>query len=44
MLRPGPEFEVLARNPLDEQVRASPAVTPRGLVVRGVEHLYCVRP
>ena len=44
VLRPGPEFEVLARNPLDEQVRASPAITPRGLVVRGVEHLYCVRP
>jgi outer membrane protein assembly factor BamB len=43
VLRAGPEFEVLARNPLDEQVRASPAVTPRGLVIRGAEHLFAVR-
>lgn len=43
VLRAGSAFEVLARNPLDEQVRASPAVTPRGLVLRGIDHLYCVR-
>ena len=42
-LRAGPQFEVLARNVLDEQTWASPAVTPRGLVLRGVDHLYCVR-
>lgn len=43
VLRSGPEFEVLARNPIDEQSWATPAVTPGGLVLRGIEHLYCVR-
>jgi outer membrane protein assembly factor BamB len=43
VLRAGPEFEVLARNPIDEQSRATPAVTPGGLVLRGIEHLYRIR-
>ena len=44
VLRSGPEFEVLAMNPIDEQSRASPALTGGGLVLRGVDHLYNIRP
>lgn len=42
VLRAGREFEVLATNELGEQAWASPALTTRGLVLRGVEHLFFV--
>ncbi len=43
VLRAGPDFELLGTNPLDEESWASPALTGRGLVLRGVRHLYGIR-
>ncbi|MHB0956636.1 MAG: outer membrane protein assembly factor BamB family protein [Pirellulaceae bacterium] len=40
VLGPGPEFKVLAVNPLEGEVKASPAVAGRGLLVRTRTHLY----
>ena len=42
VIRAGREFEVLRTNPLGEQAWASPALTTRGLVFRGKEHLFLV--
>lgn len=44
VLRIGPQFEVLGEGKLDDLFWASPAITSRGLLLRGAEHLYCVRP
>ncbi|MBX7167828.1 MAG: PQQ-like beta-propeller repeat protein [Pirellulales bacterium] len=38
-----PEFKILGTNRLNEQVWATPAVAGDALLVRGVEHLYCIR-
>ncbi len=40
VLRPGPKFELLARNSLDGRVLASPAVAGRALFLRTDSHLY----
>jgi outer membrane protein assembly factor BamB len=39
-MQPGPEFKVLAKNPLDEMVMSTPAVVRGSLIVRTSEHLY----
>lgn len=36
-----PKFELLARNRLDERIRATPAVADGRLFVRGANHLFC---
>lgn len=38
----GPEFQILARNPLDERCQASMAVSHRQLFIRGEKTLYCI--
>ncbi len=43
VLRVGPRFEILGRSKLDDLFWASPAVTPESLLLRGAQHLYCVR-
>jgi outer membrane protein assembly factor BamB len=40
VLRPGPRFEVLARNSLDGRIQASPAAVGRALFLRTDRHLY----
>ena len=40
VLRAGPKFEELARNPLDEETLASPAVSDAALFIRTRRHLY----
>jgi outer membrane protein assembly factor BamB len=35
-------FKVLARNPLGENVQASPAVWNDHLLIRGEKHLFCI--
>jgi arylsulfatase A-like enzyme/outer membrane protein assembly factor BamB len=40
VFRPGPRFELLARNVLDGRVQASPAVAGRALFLRTERHLY----
>jgi outer membrane protein assembly factor BamB len=42
VLAAGPKFEILARNPLGENVQASPAVWQDHFIIRGVKHLYCI--
>lgn len=37
-----PEFKLLATNPLDEPVMATPAVADNKLFLRGQNHLYCI--
>ncbi len=38
----GPEFKILARNPLNEKCQASMAVSQRNLFIRTEKHLYCI--
>ncbi len=38
----GPEFKVLAKNPLGEKVQASLAISQQRLFVRTAENLYCI--
>ena len=42
VFRAGPKFELLARNPLGEVVRATPAVARGRLFIRGLNHLFCI--
>jgi outer membrane protein assembly factor BamB len=37
-----PTFRVLARNPLGETVRSTPAVADNRLFIRGQNHLFCI--
>ena len=43
VVKPGREFELLAKNELDDLVWSTPTVADDTLVVRGVEKLYCIR-
>ncbi len=38
----GPQFRVLARNPLGEKVQATPALSQRAIFIRTERHLYCL--
>ena len=40
----GPEFKVLARNPLGEKVQASMAIAQRHCFIRSEKNLVCIRP
>ncbi len=42
VLRHGGEFEILARNELDDVFSASPVVVGKELYLRGQRHLYCI--
>lgn len=42
IVRPGPQFEVVAENRLGEAVHASPAISDGQLFLRGEKHLYCI--
>lgn len=42
VIESGPEFKVLARNPLGEKAQASPAVSDRRLFIRTEKHLHCI--
>lgn len=43
VVRAGPEFELLARNPVGEVIIASPAVSDRTIYIRGLKHLFAFR-
>jgi outer membrane protein assembly factor BamB len=38
----GPEFKVLAKNPLDEKVQASPAISQGRIFIRTEKNLFCI--
>jgi outer membrane protein assembly factor BamB len=42
VIKHGPEFEILAKNTLDDHFNASPAVLGRQLYLRGYRYLYCI--
>ena len=43
VIKTGPMLEIIGRGKLDDTFWASPAITTRGVLLRGVDHLYCVR-
>ena len=42
ILKPGPEYELLGTNHIDDQFWASSAVADGAILLRGVKALYCV--
>jgi len=42
IVRPGPQFEVVTRNDIGEDMRASPAISGGQMFLRGVKNLYCI--
>lgn len=42
VVKPGPEFEIVERNPLDELCISSPAVAGDKLLIRTASKLYCL--
>ena len=42
IVKAGPKFEVLARNDIGEEMRASPAISNGQMFLRGVKNLYCI--
>lgn len=44
VVKAGPEFELLARNPMGEPLMASPALSAGLLLLRGQQHLFAIRP
>ncbi len=42
VIKHGPEFEILAKNTLDDNFSASPAIVGNTLYLRGYKNLYCV--
>ena len=42
VIRPGKEFEVVAKNDLKESTSSSPAISQGQLFIRGHQHLFCI--
>lgn len=42
VIKAGPKFEVLAKNELDDNFEASPAIIGNHLYLRGYKNLYCI--
>jgi outer membrane protein assembly factor BamB len=42
VVKPGPEFRLVARNELEEKCFASPAISAGQIFLRGDKHLFCV--
>lgn len=42
VLAAGAEFRVLARNPLNEKVQATPAIAQGHIFIRTADHLFCI--
>ncbi|WP_439620854.1 outer membrane protein assembly factor BamB family protein [Gemmata sp.] len=42
VLKASAEFEILAKNPLDERVFSSPAFSDGEIFLRGAKHLWCI--
>jgi outer membrane protein assembly factor BamB len=44
VVKPGPEFELVAKNELNEPVSASPAISRGNIFIRTEDHLLCIGP
>jgi hypothetical protein len=42
IIKPGPEFTVIAKNPIGEKMFASPAISNGKIYIRGFKHLFCI--
>ena len=42
IIRPGPKFDVVAKNPLGEKISASPAISQGQIFLRSHRHLFCI--
>lgn len=42
VIRPGPEFEIIAKNEIGETVSSSPAISQGQIFIRSHKHLYCI--
>lgn len=42
VIKPGPTFEYVARNPIGEKMNASPAISNGKIYLRGYKHLFCI--
>ena len=42
VIEAGPEFKVLAKNPLGERVQASPAISQGHIFIRTEKNLFCI--
>ena len=42
IIKPGPKFEYLSKNPLGERMYASPAISNGKIYLRGYQHLFCI--
>jgi len=42
VLKAGPKFEVVSRNPLEEECYASPAISRGQMFIRTLHHLWCI--
>ena len=42
VIKPGPKYEYIAKNPLGEKMFASPAISNGKIYLRGFQHLYCI--
>jgi outer membrane protein assembly factor BamB len=43
VIKAGPKYELVSKNELGEEVRASPAISRGEIFIRGVENLYCIK-
>jgi outer membrane protein assembly factor BamB len=42
VIKPGPKFEYIAKNPIGERMNASPAISNGKIYLRGYQHLFCI--
>jgi outer membrane protein assembly factor BamB len=42
VIKPGPTFHAIARNPIGERMNASPAISNGKIYLRGYKHLFCI--
>jgi outer membrane protein assembly factor BamB len=42
VIKPGPKFEYIAKNPVGEKMYASPAISNGKIYLRGFQHLFCI--
>jgi outer membrane protein assembly factor BamB len=42
VIKPGPKFEYVAKNPIGEKMYASPAISNGKIYLRGFQHLFCI--
>src|SRR5579885_355010 len=42
VLKAGPKFEVVSRNPMEEECYASPAISRGQMFIRTLHHLWCI--